>query len=103
MCIRDRRIHAVAGIAYPERFYNLLRAQGIQLETHTYPDHHRYTAADLAYSETLPILMTHKDAVKCRRYAIPNAWVVQVTAQPDSRFIETLQQQITALCSTNNC
>ena len=100
---RGQRVHAVAGIAYPERFYDMLRAQDIQLETHTYPDHHRYAAADLSYHEALPILMTSKDAVKCRRYPIPNAWVVQVTAQPDRRFIETLQQQLTTLCSTKNC
>jgi tetraacyldisaccharide 4'-kinase len=98
-----QRVHAIAGIAYPARFYDLLQAHGLELETHSYPDHHQYTQADLSYREALPILMTSKDAVKCRRYAIPNAWVVQLAAQPDPAFIQALNQQLTALCSTKNC
>ena len=98
-----QRVHAVAGIAYPTRFYDLLRAHGLILKAHSYPDHHRYTQADLSYPEALPILMTSKDAVKCRRYAIPNAWVVQLAAQPDPAFIQTINNQLKTLCSTKNC
>ena len=89
---RGQRVHAVAGIAYTERFYDLLREHGLVLETHTYPDHHRYTRADLNFSDALPILMTSKDAVKCRRYALSNAWIVQRHMQPDAGFIQKLQQ-----------
>ena len=99
---RGQRVHAVAGIAYPERFYARLRAQGLLLKTHSYPDHHRYSATDLVYPEALPILMTSKDAVKCRRYPIQNAWVVQHKIQPDKDFIQQIQQQLTTLCSTKN-
>jgi tetraacyldisaccharide 4'-kinase len=81
-------VHAVAGIGHPARFFNQLRNQGVQVVEHAFPDHHKYTPGDIDFIDDLPILMTEKDAVKCRQLlsaAIPPAsradmWSVPVKA-----------------------
>lgn len=59
-----QRVHAVAGIGDPERFFGMLRGFGIAVVPHAFPDHHRYVAADFEFGSQLPVLMTEKDAVK---------------------------------------
>lgn len=74
-------VHAVAGIGNPARFFAALRERGIQVIEHPFPDHHAFAAADLAFGDGLPVLMTEKDAVKCRDFADPRLWYVPVAAR----------------------
>jgi tetraacyldisaccharide 4'-kinase len=78
---RGQRAHAVAGIGNPQRFFASLRAQGIELIEHAFPDHHAFAAAQLAFADELPVLMTEKDAVKCMAFADARLWYVPVTAE----------------------
>lgn len=80
------RVHAVAGIGHPERFFKRLRALGLRIVEHPFPDHHAYSPADLDFGDGEPVLMTEKDAVKCRRFARPHLWYVPVEAQMDESF-----------------
>jgi tetraacyldisaccharide 4'-kinase len=73
-------VHAVAGIGNPERFFNMLRAHGIEVSGHPLPDHARLQAADICFADQRPVLMTEKDAVKCAAIAGPQHWYVPVTA-----------------------
>jgi tetraacyldisaccharide 4'-kinase len=73
-------VHAVAGIGNPERFFNMLRAHGIEVTGHPLPDHARLQAADICFADERPVLMTEKDAVKCAKLAGPHHWYVPVTA-----------------------
>jgi tetraacyldisaccharide 4'-kinase len=75
-----RSVHAVAGIGNPERFFNMLRAHGIEVVGHPLPDHARLQAADISFTDDRPVLMTEKDAVKCDGIAGPHHWYVPVTA-----------------------
>jgi tetraacyldisaccharide 4'-kinase len=79
------RVHAVAGIGNPARFFTELRARGLELIEHAFPDHHPFVARDLAFAEPLPVLMTEKDAVKCSAFADARLWYVPVTAQFNER------------------
>jgi tetraacyldisaccharide 4'-kinase len=79
-------VHAVAGIGNPNRFFLHLRALGLRALPHPFPDHHPFTAQDLAFGDDLPVVMTEKDAVKLRRAAQPHWWVLPVTARPDPAF-----------------
>lgn len=72
-----RPVHAVAGIGNPERFFSTLRDMGIEASLHTFPDHHAYTRGDLPAGT---LLMTSKDAVKCERFGLPDAWALEVDA-----------------------
>jgi tetraacyldisaccharide 4'-kinase len=78
---RGQRVHAVAGIGNPWRFFADLRGRGLDIVEHPFADHHPFTAADLDFGDTAPVLMTEKDAVKCRAFADARAWYVPVTAQ----------------------
>ncbi len=78
-----RRVHAVAGIGNPQRFFSRLQALGIEFAAHPFPDHYRFSASDLAYAGSEAVLMTEKDAVKCRRFAAQTHWELAVDAVPD--------------------
>lgn len=79
--LQERTLHAVAGIGEPQRFFDHLRALGLNVETHAFPDHHVYEAAELAFGSGA-ILTTEKDAVKLRAVLAPDveAWVLPVSA-----------------------
>jgi tetraacyldisaccharide 4'-kinase len=78
---RGTRLHAVAGIGNPARFFRALRAFGIDVIEHAFADHHALVASELEFGDDLPVLMTEKDAVKCRSFANARLWYVPVTAQ----------------------
>jgi len=78
-----RSVHAVAGIGNPERFFNMLRARGIEVAGHPLRDHAHLRAADISFADQRPVLMTEKDAVKCGPIAGPQHWSVPVTANFD--------------------
>ena len=81
------KVHAVAAIGNPQRFFDSLRAFRIEIIEHAFGDHHALTKGDLAFDDDLPILMTEKDAVKCIGFADSRYWKVPVTAElPDSFF-----------------
>lgn len=91
-----RRAHAVAGIGNPRRFFDSLRACRIDVIEHAFPDHHRFRASDLAFGDGLPVLMTGKDAVKCRVFAQADWWQVAVQVQLPERFLDALAARILA-------
>ena len=90
----QENVHAIAGIGHPERFFNHLKLLGLTIIPHPYPDHHRYTAADLSYIGANALLMTEKDAVKCSTYADEKCWVLRVDAHLDDAFIQHILKKI---------
>lgn len=78
------RVHAVAGIGHPERFFNMLRAHGIEVSGHPLGDHARIGRADILFADRNPVLMTEKDAVKCAGLADERHWCVPVNATFES-------------------
>lgn len=86
----DNKIHAIAGIGNPQRFFNTCRALGMDIIEHVFPDHYEYTADDIEFNDDLPILMTEKDAVKCANFANQRQWYLPVNAKLSSNFDEHL-------------
>ncbi|HEY0197959.1 MAG TPA: tetraacyldisaccharide 4'-kinase [Rhodanobacter sp.] len=91
---RGRRVHAVAAIGNPARFFASLRAAGIDPVEHAFADHHAFAATDLDFADDLPVLMTDKDAVKCRQFAQPNWWRVPVRAELPDAFHAALDTRL---------
>ncbi|MDR1425050.1 MAG: tetraacyldisaccharide 4'-kinase [Azoarcus sp.] len=91
---KGQRVHAIAGIGRPERFFAQLAAMGIAAVPHPFPDHHAYTAADLAFAPNEPKLMTGKDAVKCAAFAPPDAWELPVRAVIGAEFVGPLLEKL---------
>ena len=58
----------------------MLRDAGLTLYEHPMPDHHAFKPGDLNFGDSLPVLMTEKDAVKCAPFADERCWYVPVTA-----------------------
>lgn len=87
---RGRRVHAVAGIGYPPRFFAALRARGIEVLEHPHADHALLRPADLCFGDGMPVLMTEKDAVKCDQFGIDDAWSVAAQTRISPGFGDAL-------------
>ena len=97
---RGRRVHAVAGIARPERFFAMLRAHGLEPVEHPFPDHHRFAARDVDFGDACPVLVTSKDAVKLAALAPVPPGVVEVRSRAhlDPAFHERVRAMARRLC-----
>jgi len=90
----DEKVHAIAGIGNPTKFFNALSKKGIQAITHPFKDHHNYQAVDLTFDDDLAILMTEKDAVKCQSFANKNTWWVRLNVNVADEFFINLDKKI---------
>ena len=90
-----QRLHAIAGIGHPRRFFAHLDQLGLNVQPHAFPDHHRYAASDIAFADADAILMTEKDAVKCATFATERCWVLRVDAQIDPSLTQLILKKVT--------
>lgn len=95
----QQRLHAVAGIGNPQRFFNTLEALNWRAIPHAFTDHAQYSPELLDFSPAHPVLMTEKDAVKCRAFAADDWWYLAVDAEPSVAFITWFDGQLTRLLS----
>ena len=86
-------IDAVAGIGNPARFFSALRELGLSIRAHPFPDHHRYRVEDFS-GMAGPLVMTEKDAVKCRGLGLSDAWMVPVQAELPADFYRMLDEKL---------
>ncbi|MGE8362070.1 tetraacyldisaccharide 4'-kinase [Pseudomonas sp.] len=95
-----QRMHAVAGIGNPQRFFATLEALHWQPVPHAFADHAHYSAELLSFSPSLPLLMTEKDAVKCRAFAGDDWWYLAVDAEPSPAFVAWFDERLAGLLPT---
>ncbi|MBL8430445.1 MAG: tetraacyldisaccharide 4'-kinase [Dechloromonas sp.] len=88
------RLHALAGIGNPGRFFQTLETLGLTCENHPFPDHHRYSSFDLAFARDGILLMTEKDAVKCAGLTAGETWVLPVEAELSPALIELILEKL---------
>jgi tetraacyldisaccharide 4'-kinase len=89
------KANAVAGIGNPGRFFDLLRHARIKVIEHEFPDHHVFSKSDFANMDaSLPILMTEKDAVKCKSLGLKNSWCLSVDAVLPSEWERDLVRRV---------
>ena len=89
-----KKVHALAGIGRPQRFFDQLTAMGLDVIPHPFPDHHRYCAADLDFAPGEIKLMTSKDAVKCAVFASHDVWELPVRAVIDAGAIAPVLEKL---------
>ncbi len=85
-----QRLHALVGIGNPQRFLDYLDRFDLYFDSRVFPDHYHYRPDDILFQDDAPVLMTEKDAVKCRAFADERHWYVPVTARLDDRFGDRL-------------
>jgi tetraacyldisaccharide 4'-kinase len=95
--LAGKRLHAVAGIGNPRRFFAQLESMGLASQSHAFPDHHSYRAEELAFPECDFILMTEKDAVKCRAFGNDRLLALRVNAVVDARLADQVERRIRGL------
>ena len=90
-------LQLVSGIGNPERFYSLMENLPYPLARIEFPDHHKFSAADFEGERVdihQPIVMTEKDAVKCRRFATANFWALRAEMKLPPAFVKDLLKRI---------
>ena len=97
-----KRVHAIAGIGYPEKFFELLKRHGLNCLIHSFPDHHNYQLSDFSFFQPEEILvMTQKDEVKCSLIFKPSEgyenriWCVSISASLALDVIEKIVSLLT--------
>ena len=91
-------IHSFAGIGNPTRFFRMLEDLEINTHWHGFPDHHTYVKEDFdSISGDSVIIMTEKDAIKCRLLGLKNAWYVPVETQLSDKLENSIKRQLTKL------
>ena len=93
----DQSLHAVAGIGNPQRFFATLEALHWRPIAHPFADHAQYDAEQLTFRPPLPLVMTEKDAVKCRDFAADDWWYLAVDAVPSPAFVAWFDAQLARL------
>lgn len=92
--LNNTTVHAVVGIGHPQRFFQQLEAMGFNVIPHEFPDHYSYKASDLEFDDDVMIIMTAKDAVKCRSFADVRCWCLPVEVKMDECFGKELQKKL---------
>ena len=88
------QVHAVAGVGNPNRFFDLLLRLGFEFDKNPFPDHHKYNKRDLYFLDHLPILMTEKDAAKCKHFKNSKIWYLSIESKIESQFIDMLEEKL---------
>ena len=88
------QVHAVAGLGNPNRFFDLLQRLGFEFDKNPFPDHHKYNKRDLYFLDHLPILMTEKDAAKCKHFKNSKIWYLSIESKIESLFIERIEEKL---------
>ena len=84
---KGNQVHAVAAIAQPQNFFNLLKTHGIDCATTSFPNHHSFNPDNLSSLGGDCLIMTEKDAVKCAKFSCNNLWAVRVNYSLDDGFV----------------
>ncbi|MBU9849098.1 tetraacyldisaccharide 4'-kinase [Rahnella aceris] len=95
-----KNVVAIAGIGHPPRFFSTLKQLGINVQKEVaFSDHQAYTSGQLSAVKApgQALLMTEKDAVKCRSFAQPDWWYLPVDAKIEGDQAEKLLQRIAEL------
>jgi tetraacyldisaccharide 4'-kinase len=91
--LRGRTLLAAAGIASPQRFFDQLRAIGLDFTPMPLPDHHTFDT--LPWPEhTTDVIVTEKDAVKLRsaRLGRTQVWVAPLDFEVDLGFAAAIKR-----------
>jgi tetraacyldisaccharide 4'-kinase len=93
----NQTVHAMAGIGNPDSFFKQLQAVGVKIIPHSFPDHHRFKPSDICFNDHLPVVMTEKDAVKCRAFATSQHWFLPVETEISEHFFISLREKLQCL------
>ncbi|SHE53932.1 lipid-A-disaccharide kinase [Microbulbifer donghaiensis] len=86
--------HGVAAIGNPGRFFRELRQLGFRVTEQAFADHHQFTQQELQFDGETPVIMTMKDAVKCRDFWQSHWWALEVRARLPDVFYQRIHHHL---------
>lgn len=91
-------LHAIAGIGNPQRFFGTLKDLGIKATPRHFPDHHLFSRSDFDFmAPGSVVIMTEKDAVKCRDFGLENAWCLPLETRLPVEFESMFKNRLAKL------
>lgn len=100
--IQNKTVDAVSGIGNPERFYSTLEEMGAEVIKHSFADHYQFKSEDFSFSASgRALVMTEKDAVKCREFAQSHWWYLSVDAVPTQAVAARIDRLFNRLINNN--
>ena len=90
----EKEIVAVTGIGNPEKFFRKLTVAGIKFQERTFNDHHLFIESDFEDYNDMNIIMTEKDAVKCKHFAKENFWSLPIYADVDEELFKKIIKKL---------
>jgi len=92
--LKDSTILAIAGIGFPQRFFDCLIDEDLTIQQQPYSDHYDFVATDVEFWAGRTVVMTEKDAVKCRQ-------LLQAKAKNSQQYNDVWYLPVTAIMNDN--
>jgi len=92
--LKDQHIDLITAIGDPSRFINSIKKYTTNVNTHIFPDHYQYKDDDIKSLDSNLIIMTEKDAVKCKKFVNENCWYVSTKVTICSAFKKSFKERI---------
>lgn len=87
-------LFALAGIAQPQAFFEMLEKTGLTIQrTLPLPDHYNFDSVDPNIFKGYQVICTEKDAVKLWK-SVPEALAVPLVQELDGKLLQALDQQV---------
>jgi tetraacyldisaccharide 4'-kinase len=94
---KEQQIVAIAGIGNPSRFFSQMRLLAKLVTQHAFADHANYNFSTLnKLCKQKPLVMTEKDAVKCREFATENWWYLEIQPKCSNELFNQILTKIKA-------
>jgi tetraacyldisaccharide 4'-kinase len=91
----EKDIIAVTGIGNPQRFKDHLSGLNIHLNKMIiFDDHHSFTKADFNDYDNVDVIMTEKDAVKCKDFAKENFWYLPIFSSVEEKLFKKILEKL---------
>lgn len=93
--IKDKKIVAITAIGNPESFFSTLEGYDFKFKKVIFNDHYLFNKNDFIKYADYNIVMTEKDAIKCKKFATKNFWVLPLETKVDERLFKNILEKVT--------
>jgi len=92
--IQEKKIVAITAIGNPESFFSTLEGYNLEFKKVIYNDHYLFNKNDFIKYADYNIVMTEKDAIKCKKFATNNFWVLPLETKVDERLFRNILKKV---------
>ena len=92
--IKDKKIVAITAIGNPESFFSTLEGYDLKFKKVIFNDHYLFDKNDFIKYADYNIVMTEKDAIKCKKFATKNFWVLPLEIKVDDRLFRNILKKV---------